>query len=202
MAAPSIIYSDNPGGLPATYPLPPNLEQLVEAVSVQINGAGASGPFLACLSVFTQDGHLVGRFFPAQPFQPGDTGEVTYADALAAGSATTAGTACQASHTISAASTNATVAKSTPGVAVGWVFGNVNASPRYLKLYNKASAPTVGTDVPKVTILIPGLSSGHVGLPSPIGFSAGISYALTTGIADTDTGAVAANEITVSVLYI
>ena len=112
MAAPSTIYTDNPGGLPATYTFPPGVDKVVEAVSVEVNGAGASGPFLACLAVYTQDNKLIGRFFPAQPFAPGDSGEVTFSQALAAGSATTPGTSCQVSRIVSAASTNATVAAS------------------------------------------------------------------------------------------
>lgn len=202
MAGPSVIYSDNPGGLPAGYTFPPNADKIVEAVSVEVNGAGAAGQFLLCLSVYTQDDKLIGRFFPAQPFNTGDSGEVTFAEAIAAGSATTPGTSCQVSKIVSAASTNATVAKAAPGSVVGWVFGNLNAAVRFLKLYDKASAPTVGTDVPRVTIPLPPGAAGHVGLPSPIAFQSGISYALTTGITDGDSGAVAASEITVSVLYI
>lgn len=202
MAAPSVIYDDNPGGLPATYTLPPNLDQTIEAVSVEVNANGAARAFLLCLSVYTQDNKLVGRFFPAQPFQPGDTGEVTFADAIAAGSATTAGTSCQVSKIVSAATTNATVAKATPGVVEGWTFTNLNQSFRYLKLYDKATSPTVGGDVPKLTIGMPPQMGGHVGLPSPITFANGISYALTTGIIDSDNGAVGLNEITVSILYV
>lgn len=197
-----LIYTDNPGSVPATYQLPPGLPFAIAAVSATFNGASSSGTFLACLSVFSQDGKLIGRFFPAQPFVVGDSGEVTYAQAIAAGSATTAGSSCQVSRIVSAASTNATVAKASPGVVSGWVFGNVNASFRYLKLYDKASSPTVGTDTPKVTLPLPGASAGHLGLASPLSFANGIAYALTTGIQDSDTGAVAANEITVSVMYI
>lgn len=202
MAGPAVIYADNPGSLPSTYTLPPNLDQVVEAVSVEIDGSGAAGQFLACLAVYTQDNKLVGRFFPAQPFAPGDSGEVTFASAMSAGSATTPGTSCSVSRIVSAASTNATVAKATPGAVVGWVFGNTNAVVRYLKLYDKASAPTVGTDVPLVVIPLPPGAAGHVGLPSPIAFRTGISYGLTTGIDDGSSAAVAASEISVSVLYI
>lgn len=197
-----LIYTDNPGGLPATYQLPPGFAIQTASVSAQFDGASASGSFLACLSVYSQDDKLIGRFFPAQPFVVGDSGEVTYAQAIAAGSATTAGTSCQISKIVSAASTNATVAKSSPGVVVGWAFGNLNVSMRYLKLYNKATSPTVGTDVPVITMPLPPTMAGHVGLAAPVNFSAGISYALTTGIQDSDSGAVAANEITVSLFYV
>lgn len=104
--------------------------------------------------------------------------------------------------TNSAASTNATVVKSSAGTLFGISVSNINAAVRYLKLYNKASAPTVGTDVPVLTIPLPAgscqvLSFGSRGLR----FSTGIGFALTTGAADSDTAAVAASEIKVATSY-
>lgn len=103
---------------------------------------------------------------------------------------------------ISAASTNATSVKASAG-KLGWLsLGNINAAARYFKLYNKASSPTVGTDTPILTLLIPGNTAGAGNNPSypseGIDFSTGIAFAITTGVADSDTGAVAANEITVN----
>lgn len=112
------------------------------------------------------------------------------------------GTACEVSRVISAASTNATLVKNEPGVVVGYIYANQNAATRYLKLYNKASSPTVGTDTPILTIPIPAGASGHVGLPYPVAFDVGIGLALTTGVADSDTGAVAANELVINLLYL
>ena len=197
-----LIYVDSPGSVPASYRMPPGYAVNVTSISAYFDGTSASGPFLACLSVYSQDGKLIGRFYPAQSFQAGDAGEITFANALAAGTSTAPGESCQVSKIVSAASTNATVAKSSPGVVVGWAFGNLAASMRYLKLYDKASSPTVGTDVPKITMPLPGNAAGHVGLASPVAFSSGIGYALTTGVTDSDSGAVGANEVTVSVFYI
>jgi hypothetical protein len=82
---------------------------------------------------------------------------------------------------------------------IGFIFAiNLNAAIRYLKLYNKASAPTVGTDTPIATLPIPASSTGAgfmLTIPSGVNFSTGIAYATTTGVADSDTAAVAANEI-------
>lgn len=108
------------------------------------------------------------------------------------------------SRVISAATTNATSAKASAGQVYGYYVSNINASPRYLKLYNKASAPTVGTDTPVLTFLIPGNTAGvagHVEFTNGIAFATGIAFALTTGVADADTGAVAANELVVNLLY-
>lgn len=108
------------------------------------------------------------------------------------------------SRVISAASTNATSVKASAGQVYGWAAYNLNAAARYLKLYNKASSPTVGTDTPVMTILIPGNTAGagtNIEMPNGIAFGTGIAMAITTGIADADTGAVAANEIVVNLWY-
>jgi hypothetical protein len=105
------------------------------------------------------------------------------------------------SRLISANTTNATVVKSSPGVVGGWALYNINAAVRYLKVYNKATAPTVGTDTPALTILIPSNSGNNFQLPKEIEFDAGISFALTTGITDADSTAVAASEIIVNLFY-
>jgi len=106
---------------------------------------------------------------------------------------------------ISAASTNATLVKNGPGQVYGWHITNTNASARFVKLYNKASSPTVGTDVPVMTLLIPGNTSGSGAVAaefvSGIAFSTGIALALTTGSADADTGAVAASDIIVNLFF-
>jgi hypothetical protein len=100
---------------------------------------------------------------------------------------------------ISAATTNATNIKPSAGT-IGYITASsINAAARYLKVYNTSTAPTVGTDIPIHTFLIPGNTAGtgtNIPLP-PQGIlcSTGISIALTTGATDGDTGAVAANEI-------
>jgi hypothetical protein len=106
---------------------------------------------------------------------------------------------------LSAGSTNATSVKGSAGTLYSLVAVNTNAAVRYLKLYNKATSPTVGSDTPVFTFAIPGNTAGAgFALPIPtcgIAFSTGIAAALTTGAGDSDTGAVAANEITVNGAY-
>lgn len=106
---------------------------------------------------------------------------------------------------VSAATTNATSLKASAGQVYLVVCTNVNAAVRYLKLYNKASAPTVGTDVPVQTYGIPGntAGAGHV-IPIPacgLEFTTGIAYALTTEATDAGSSAVAASEIVVNIGY-
>lgn len=109
------------------------------------------------------------------------------------------------SRLLSAASTNATSVKASAGVVHAIHAINLNAAVRYLKLYNKASAPTVGTDTPVMTLAIPASTTGAgfvFAVPTGIAFATGIALATTTGVGDSDTGAVAANEIIVNLLYI
>lgn len=103
---------------------------------------------------------------------------------------------------ISAASTNAQVVKATPGRLYSCQFSNTNAAYRYVKFYNLGTAPVVGTSVPVSVVGIPPGGRASLNTPQGIYCSAGIAMAITTGPADTDTGAVALNEIVGSVTYL
>jgi hypothetical protein len=105
---------------------------------------------------------------------------------------------------LSAATTNATSIKSSAGVLYGWSIQNTNAAQRYVKLYNKASSPTVGTDTPVITLLIPGASAGAGNnLSGPaINFSTGIALATTVNPTDSDTAAVALDDLIINLFYI
>jgi hypothetical protein len=95
--------------------------------------------------------------------------------------------------TTGAASTNATSVKTSAGTLFEVTASNVTGATVYLKLYNKASAPTVGTDVPIATI--PVAASSFVSQPFGVNgkrFTTGIAWALTGAIAATDTTAVGA----------
>jgi hypothetical protein len=75
---------------------------------------------------------------------------------------------------------------------------NNSAAVKYFKLYNKASAPTVGTDTPVAVVGIPVSGNNFVmdGNPwAPVRFSTGIAYAITGAVTDADTTAVAVNDV-------
>lgn len=110
--------------------------------------------------------------------------------------ATSAGLASVVRLASAAASTNAASVKTSAGRLYKLRGYNASTSVRYLKLYNKASAPTVGTDVPVATIALKPSDVFDLDL-IPIGqyFASGIAYALTTGAADTDTGALTAADV-------
>jgi hypothetical protein len=82
-----LIYSDNPGGLPAEYVVPPSLDLVIQSIVARFNGATAAGALLPCLAVYSQEGHLVGRFHPNTELAVGDTAVVTYAPFLRASAA-------------------------------------------------------------------------------------------------------------------
>lgn len=80
---------------------------------------------------------------------------------------------------------------------------NIGATVAFVKLYNKATAPTVGTDTPAMIITVPAAVAGVPGTATlPIGFSGfrfalGLGLAITGAVADSDTTAVAAGQVKV-----
>jgi hypothetical protein len=103
---------------------------------------------------------------------------------------------------VSAATTNATLVKNAAGTLLMLVATNSTASVAFLKLYNKASAPTVGTDVPVLTFMLP--ANGGITVPIPavgIAFATGIGFAVTGAATTADTTAVALNQIQINGAY-
>lgn len=76
---PSLMFSDAGGSVPFTAQLAPGQDVELSSVTAVWDGGGASGSFLACLSIYSQDGVLLSRTFPNQTFAVGDDGTVTYA---------------------------------------------------------------------------------------------------------------------------
>lgn len=97
-----------------------------------------------------------------------------------------------------AASTNGTSVKGSAGNVFRIRGYNASAGLKYLKLYNKASAPTVGTDVPVLTLALPATAVFDFDLGGAEGhyFSTGIAYAITGAAADNDTTALTAGDVT------
>lgn len=125
------------------------------------------------------------------------------------GSLTSAGTTTNTpatpspSNINSAANTNATVVKGSAGTLYNIGASNTGGAAAFIKLYNKATAPTVGTDVPALVLVVP--AGGNVDFDlGPVGhrFSAGIGLAITNLAADTDTTAVAASQVKVLTSYL
>lgn len=100
--------------------------------------------------------------------------------------------------------------KGSEGIVMGFDAVNLKDSVLYLKFYDATSAnTTVGTTTPKMTYVLPtngdtngsGRVQGAEFGPNGISFWNGITVAVTTGLADNDTGAPGANEAVVHVYY-
>jgi hypothetical protein len=94
---------------------------------------------------------------------------------------------------LSAAGTNSNLVLTGNVLLKTGVIGNSTATQYFLKLYNKATPPTCGTDVPRWTVPIPPnqdvpLQLGNGGLMFPLG----LGICLTGAIADNDTTTAAA----------
>lgn len=90
--------------------------------------------------------------------------------------------------------------KAAPGQVGGWYLSNNAGSVRYVKLYDKATAPT-SADTPKLTVLVPANGAANLLAVCGIDFAAGIGVRVTTGVADNDTGAPSANDVVVNLFY-
>lgn len=101
-----------------------------------------------------------------------------------------------------AATTNAAIVKATAGSLYEITVSNPTATPLFVKFYNKATAPTVGTDVPLFTLPCPATSLTDIQFP-PTGkrFTTGIGICATANMIHTDT-AVAVAGVQVNASYI
>lgn len=105
---------------------------------------------------------------------------------------------------ISAATNNSTNIKASAGTVYSIHVCNSNAAIRYLKLYNKATAPTCGTDTPVMRFPLTSGTAGFcrdISLPVGASFSLGIGMCIVTGVGDADNTATAANEQSVNITY-
>lgn len=72
---------------------------------------------------------------------------------------------------------------------------NAATGVRYLKIYNKASAPTVGTDTPVKTLALPPQAAFAFDFPVGYYLATGIGIGLTIDAADASVAFVAAGDI-------
>jgi hypothetical protein len=94
--------------------------------------------------------------------------------------------------------TNSTLVFAKQGFLGAGQLVNSTATAAWFKLYDKATAPTCGTDVPKWTLAIPANTTPQ-GVPLPtnagIQFANGIGFCVTGAFADNDTTAAPAGII-------
>lgn len=105
-------------------------------------------------------------------------------------------------YKISAASTNATSVHAGATKLYKAQLFNASGATKYFKLFDKASAPSLGTDNPVNTFPLEAgknmpLDFAGIGLA----FASGLAYAITGGLADNDATSVAANDVVVNLFY-
>jgi hypothetical protein len=108
--------------------------------------------------------------------------------------------AASGTHLVSAATTNATIVKGSPGRVIGWSLANTNAAWRYVKLHNQTTTPTAGTGVVR-TIAIPPNNVNTFSIEGGIAFATGIGLTTVTGAADADNTAVGLNDIVGDIFF-
>lgn len=102
-----------------------------------------------------------------------------------------------------AAGQDATVVKNSAGQVYAISAISVIGTLLYLKIYNQTATPA-STDTPLFRFPIPASTTGAgytFALPRGAAFSAGIAFRITTGIADSDANAAAANSCIVNLIY-
>lgn len=132
--------------------------------------------------------------------QPGNTANTTPWLTTPSAGATSGATP---HFVVAANSNNSTNLKASAGTVYSIQTSNINASTAYfIKLYDKATAPTCGTDTPVAGYVIPPSNGGN-NATIAVGkkFTLGIGYCVVTGIANNDNTSVPAATILVNVDY-
>lgn len=103
----------------------------------------------------------------------------------------------------SAASGNPDFVKASAGGLLQFWGQNAVASIRYIHFYNKATAPTLGTDTPVLSFQIPASAAFNVTLSAGgAAFNTGIAFAITTDNATIPTTGATAADITSLAIFV
>lgn len=108
------------------------------------------------------------------------------------------------SNIIAPATPAVTNAKTSAGNVYGVVAFNVLATPVYIKFFDTAGAPTLGTTSANWQFMIPGNTGGAgfvITLPVPRSCANAIRYAVTGGIALNDNTSITGSSVVVDVAY-
>lgn len=101
----------------------------------------------------------------------------------------------------SAASTNAQVLKASPGKVFKIVVVNNTGTLAYVKLYDIATTPVVGTTIPVLPIGVHANEMKVIDFDDGLPFTSGIALAMTALGADSDSTAVPAGALKVIIRY-
>jgi hypothetical protein len=182
-------------------------------MSVALNNTSAAGT--SATNLITVQGSISGVKIPVSLSITGTAGtpatDVLSIQGVSSGvSVNTTRTLASASggltlaRVFSAATVNSTNVSSSSKTIYSGAIINSDTTAIYFKLYNKATAPTVGTDTPILTIMVPATStvsfSNFIG-DNGLYFSSGIGFGITGSIGDSDTTVVTVGKILVQFYY-
>ena len=96
--------------------------------------------------------------------------------------------------------------KASAGTVYGITVFNMTASPFYIKFYNETTSVNRATHTPVLRFAVPAnASSSGAGfvfnIPQGLAFGSQIQYAITTGVADTDTSGISSGNAVVNIAY-
>jgi hypothetical protein len=86
--------------------------------------------------------------------------------------------------------------KTTAGNIYDLCLSNNSAANRWIKFYDKSTAPVIATDTPKFKLLLKPGETLSVNLSGIARFAAGIAYVITAAVGNTDTTAPAVDDVT------
>jgi nitrogen fixation protein FixH len=105
---------------------------------------------------------------------------------------------------VATATTNAVLVAGKPTCLTGWSMVNTSAATKFVRLYNKATAPIPASDAALIVMRRPlpaGQSSDVQIGANAMWLSAGLAFDITGGAADTDSTAVTAGDVTLTLFY-
>jgi hypothetical protein len=105
---------------------------------------------------------------------------------------------------VSTASTNPTTVRTIPTVLKAWSLANTSAATRWIRFYNKATAPVPASDAALIEWRLPlaaGARSDVSFSSGGIWFPQGLAFDITGAAPDTDATATAAGDVALNLIF-
>lgn len=105
---------------------------------------------------------------------------------------------------VAATTANATAVRAVPAVLKAYDIVNTSAATKFVRFYNKATAPVPASDAALIVWRLPIPAGGRTSTSFSSGgvwFPAGLAFDITTAAADTDTTVTAAGDVTLNIIF-
>lgn len=110
------------------------------------------------------------------------------------------GTSVKVVRRLSTADVNSVVFTGQPATLLHVCVANFSASPKFVRLYNSPTAPAAGS-TPLFSFVIPAGQSFEFDAAEPIPMTTGIGLRITNAAPDNDATAVAAGDVSITIVY-